>query len=217
LNAATIFKKFATKAVNNAHKQACIYFNCKDLSPGRVRMTVKAIISDNGQDLGEWNVETIVRDSVSWQELGNDDDHEVESRVEHKIKDNTDFHSILDRGESMFCGNDFESMGSKYKNSAPRWRLHYNAALVVPVLTYHNNSSIYFGFVAIDSLNSKKEALFIDSKEDQLYQVVKSLSEVLSIWHMTYDNYINSILKEYEFVEKARTFSKDLETISGDD
>jgi len=215
-DAAGIFKKFSTKAVNNTYKLARIYFIAKGMDVQDLRLTVKAVISDDKQNLDNWLVKTVVRDSDSWQKLDNDDNHQVSSKTDHKIGDNTDFHHVIDNKAIMYCCNDLQKKGASYKNSSASWREHYNATQVVPVATQYKDSWLYFGFVALDSLNKNKQEMFSDSKDNELYQILKSLAESIAIWHIVYNGYINNIFKEYELIQNAKEVSIENEQVSGE-
>lgn len=203
-DAADIFKKFSTKAVNNAFRQSEIYFISKKINCENLRLTVKAIISENNQSSKDWLVKTVVRDSETWQKLDNDDEHYSDSK-EHKVGENTDFFHVIDKNKPMFVANNLSKLGSKYKNSSTDWREHYNATFVVPIATQHKKSWMYFGFIALDSLNKNNVELFIKSKDNELYQILKSLSEAIAIWHMVYNGYIQNIYKEFDLIKDARS------------
>jgi hypothetical protein len=202
-DAANIFKKFSTRAVNNTYKLAEVYFTAKGLNVGNIRLTVKAVISDDKENLDNWLVKTVVRDSDSWQKLDNDE-YQIASNTEHKIGDNSDFHYVIDNNAIMFCCNDLQALGGKYKNSSDSWREHYNATQVVPIATQYKDSWLYFGFVALDSMNEGKHEMFIESKDNELYQILKSLSEAFAVWHIVYNGYIQNIFKEFELVQSAK-------------
>ncbi|WP_031568233.1 hypothetical protein [Rheinheimera texasensis] len=201
---AAIFKKFATKAVNNSFKLAKIYFIAKKINVGSLRLTVKAIISQNNQNSADWLVKTVVRDSETWQKLGNDDENYTIDSKEHKIGDNTDFFYIVDKNNPMFVSNDLKKLSAKYKNSSNNWSENYNATFVVPIATQYKESWMYFGFIALDSLNEENLELFIKSKDNELYQILKSLSEAIAIWHMVYNGYIQNVLKEFSLIQQAK-------------
>jgi hypothetical protein len=215
-DAAAIFKKFSTKAVNNTYKLAKVYFTYKGIDVGDIRLTVKAIISDDKENLDNWLVKTVVRDADSWQKLDNDDQHKISSGTDHKIGENTDFHSIIDNKALMYCCNDLKELGPEYKNSSPSWTEHYNATQVVPISTLYKDSWLYFGFVALDSLNNNKNEMFVDSKDSELYQILKSLSEAIAIWHIVYNGYIHNIFKEHELIQKAREEFLDTDKTEGE-
>lgn len=203
-DAAGIFKKFSTKAVNNTFKQSKIYFISKKINCDSLRLTIKAIISEDNQSATDWLVKTVVRDSDTWQKLGNDDDHYSFDSKEHKVGDNTDFFHVVDKNKPMFVSNNLSNIGTGYKNSSINWKEHYNATFVVPIATQHKKSWMYFGFIALDSLNENDEELFIKSKDNELYQILKSLSEAIAIWHMVYNGYVQNVLKEFALIEQAR-------------
>ncbi|EHS4950271.1 hypothetical protein G6355_18490 [Vibrio cholerae] len=195
-DAANIFKQFAAKAVNNAYKQAEIYFLSKDLPVSSLRLTVKGLVSNKDSELKDWLVKTSVRDSNTWQHLDNDE-HQAYKNRDHRLGDNTDFWEIVDNNKPMFVANNLKELAGKYKNSSPNWSEDYNASFVVPIVTNHNDSWIYYGFVALDSMNSDNQDLFKESKEDELYQVLKGLAESLAIWHMVYNSYIDNVFAEF--------------------
>ncbi len=200
-DAASIFKKFAAKAVNNAYKQAEIYFLSKEIPVNDLRLTVKGLVSNKDSELKDWLVKTSVRDSNTWQHLDNDE-HQVYKNRDHKLGDNTDFWEIVDNNKPMFVANNLKDLGGKYKNSSPNWSEDYNSSFVVPIVTNYNDSWIYFGFVALDSMNSDNQELFKESKEDELYQVLKGLAESLAIWHMVYNSYIDNVFTEFSALEE---------------
>ena len=203
-DAAHIFKKFSVKAVNNTYNLAKVYFISKGISSGDIRLTVKAIISDDNHKLDDWLVKTVVRASDSWQKLDNDDEHGSSTNSEHKIGDNTDFHHVIDTNALMFCCNDLKKRGAQYKNSSNSWTEHYNATQVVPIATQYKKSFLYFGFVSLDSLNENEQKIFVESKDNELYQILKSLAEAIAIWHIVYNGYIQNIFREHELIQQAK-------------
>lgn len=215
-DAAEILRNFANKSVNNTYKLAKAYFIAKGMDVENFRLTVKAVIPNDEQKLDNWLVKTVVRDSLTWQKINNDDESQAANSLDHRIGENTDFYEVINNNSLVYFCNDLQQQGPKYKNSSESWREHYNATMVVPISSQHKNSWIYYGFVAIDSLNKNKLEIFTGSKEDPLYQILKSLAEALAIWHIVYNSYINSIFKEHGLIQKAKDTCNEVRPATGE-
>jgi len=80
----------------------------------------------------------------------------------YSIEGNTGFDHIYSSKNDIYSSDDLKALGAKYKNENPDWNKYYNATLLAPIRYYNSVNGDYFcfGFIAIDSMNSKKEKIF---------------------------------------------------------
>ena len=83
----------------------------------------------------------------------------------YDVDNNTDVHLIVKRKRNVFFHNNLQNLYG-YENENPDWHKYYNATLVVPIRYLRIDKEQYrcYGFLAIDSLNRKKQVLYNDNE-----------------------------------------------------
>jgi len=199
------FKKLGAKTTGAVAQQLANYFLCNGLE-GNIRVTIKSILP-NGNNQLDWEVSTAVVDPVTW----NDQDRIIEEKEDehHKIGENSDFKGILLGDEKYFYSNDLSALpDEKYQNSSKNWRARYNATMVVPIKNQPDGkrNTVYYGFLTADSLNAKKQELFISGNESAPLNILAHAADTLAVWFIKNDNHAEMLFNES--IEKTNEIEK---------
>jgi len=193
-----IFKSLGAKTTGCIVKQIKNYFLCNGLKAD-IRVTIKTIVPCGSNQL-KWQVATLVVDPSTW----NNQNSDIDESGTHFIENNSDFEDILLGNKKVFSHNNLNSVSEKeYKNSSRDWRKRYNASMVVPIKNkpYGKDNTVYYGFLTVDSLNPKKQALF-DSKENSpTLNILAHAADALAVWFIKNDNHDKLLGEAFEYRE----------------
>jgi len=126
-------------------------------------------------------VYTAYRDPISFEHFR--DNREV-ARAFYSIDGNSAFDHVYNQKHDTYACNDLSALGKTYKNENPRWKEFYNSTILAPI-RYNDtaNGQYYcFGFIAIDSMNTRKNNLF---ENTEARHIVGHCADLMAIFFLT--------------------------------
>jgi len=125
-------------------------------------------------------VYTVYRDPDTYEHLR--DKREVAQKF-YSIEGNTGFDHIYNCKNDVYSSDDLKALGAKYKNENPDWNKYYNATILAPIRYYNSNNGDHFcfGFIAIDSINTKKEKIF---EIDEARHIIGQCADLLATFFL---------------------------------
>jgi len=206
-----IFRELGSKVTGSVAKQITNNFLSHHRVNENVRATIKSLIPENNNQL-KWEIRTSVVDPKTY-----DQDTALEDRENeiHFIEGNTDFKGILIGKEKYFAKNDLAGMkDANYSNSSKDWRDRYNATLVVPIKNKPDgkNNTVYYGFLTVDCMNTKKHELFTQKLGSPSLNIVAHAADALAVWFIKNDNHTEILKGSFTQREGLLIFDQAIKT-----
>lgn len=212
------FRTLCDQVTSGAREALKRYIHLKGIDIGEdVSITVKLIVrtSEIEQiDLLDQPTRFSAREKEQWVITSFRDSYVYNNKPDRRKNDtnslydlslNTAFHDILVVRQPYYFCNNLKALGEKYHNESKEWKKYYNATLVVPIKCERTgrDESMYFGFLAADSLNSDDEEIY-DTKGCLI--IMKHAADMLANFFMLLSFYNYQPVKE-GYSEPSSTIS----------